>query len=545
MSSDQPPNSGPWQQPSSSPWQQPGGGPGQQQPGSWQSQPEWVSGGPAGAPAPRRRKRGLAIGAGAGVLAIMAGVGIVYAYQTLSGGGPQPAEAVPASAVAYLRLDLDPSAAQKVNAFRLLRSVPDFEKSTGISSDKDDLRRLVYDAVSADLNCGLSYDQDIAPWIGDRAAVAVVPVDDTATGEIVLQVKDSGKAKAAVPAIEKCAAAQSGSTLGVDFVGDYMVMTESKYLDSIVSAAGSSPLSGDSGFTSDMSSLGEQGIASFWYDIDGAREIPQVQDAMGGSGFGSMAGVHSVFGAARAGSDYLELAVQARADQSVTTDVSNPVANLPDTTMAAASVSGGGQLLTDNWDKLVAALDSASGGQALSAISSFESSTGLSLPDDAATLLGDNVTLALDGEGFTSDALSSQNPFDALGFGARFTTDPQEVQHVIDTLQSALSAQGAPIQLITRSTSDGLVVASNDGYAGQLAADGNLGSSDTFTTAVPNASSAAGVLYVDMDKLGSALAAVNQQDAADKIAPLRAVGLSVQQLNGDTLQATLRVTFDG
>lgn len=39
-------------------------------------------------------------------------------------GGAQPDEAIPAGALGYVRVDLDPSAEQKINALRLLRSVP-------------------------------------------------------------------------------------------------------------------------------------------------------------------------------------------------------------------------------------------------------------------------------------------------------------------------------------------------------------------------------------------------------------------------------------
>ncbi len=45
----------------------------------------------------------------------------------LGGGGPQPAEALPASTAAYFRIDLDPSAGQKIAALRLADRFPALE----------------------------------------------------------------------------------------------------------------------------------------------------------------------------------------------------------------------------------------------------------------------------------------------------------------------------------------------------------------------------------------------------------------------------------
>ena len=90
----------------------------------------------------------------------------------LSGGGPQPAEAIPSSAIAYARIDLDPSADQKINVVQLLRNVPEFEEATGITSDTDDLRKRMFELALEDSEgCSdIDYDDDIEPWIGDRAA---------------------------------------------------------------------------------------------------------------------------------------------------------------------------------------------------------------------------------------------------------------------------------------------------------------------------------------------------------------------------------------
>ncbi len=78
---------------------------------------------------------------------MLLGASAAFAVQALSGGESQPESAVPDEVALFASLDLDPSAEQKVNAVQLLRRVPEFEDETGISSDKDDLCKTLYEAL--------------------------------------------------------------------------------------------------------------------------------------------------------------------------------------------------------------------------------------------------------------------------------------------------------------------------------------------------------------------------------------------------------------
>ena len=73
--------------------------------------------------APHRTRRNLLWG---GLLggALVVGGGTAFAVTTLSGGGAQPDEVLPGNAIAYVRMDIDPSAGQKIAAVRLLRKLP-------------------------------------------------------------------------------------------------------------------------------------------------------------------------------------------------------------------------------------------------------------------------------------------------------------------------------------------------------------------------------------------------------------------------------------
>ena len=86
--------------------------------------------------------------------------------------GSQPAEALPSTTIAYASIDLDPSGSQKIDAFRTLNKFPAFKDQVGIHS-VDDVRKKLGDELIKGLGCdGLTFDDDIDPWLGDRAAVA-------------------------------------------------------------------------------------------------------------------------------------------------------------------------------------------------------------------------------------------------------------------------------------------------------------------------------------------------------------------------------------
>ena len=61
-------------------------------------------------------------------------------WSQLIGGGSSPATAVPADAIGYVSLDLDPSASQKIEAIKILRKFPALKEEIKIGS-RDDLRR--------------------------------------------------------------------------------------------------------------------------------------------------------------------------------------------------------------------------------------------------------------------------------------------------------------------------------------------------------------------------------------------------------------------
>ena len=518
-------------------------------------------------PERRGRRRGLAIGAiGVVVVGLVVGAG-VFAWAKLSGGGPQPAEAVPSDAMAYVRLDLDPSAEQKLNAMSLLHKFPEFEEETGISDDDVDLRKLFVDEVLDSDDCDVSYADDIEPWIGDRLGFALV-AGETPTPMLAVQVSDQDKAEEGAKKIAGCAgdlgmpspsnaadfaegmddlassAEEEASSLGVAFSGDYMIVAPTQdSADDIAEDAEKDSLAASKKFSDDMDSLDGQGFASAWFDAeaftDAMTEMGMPTDE---SGALADAGIGSGAMALRAGDDYLEL-VSTSDSKAGSAGAKADVGGLPSSTIFAASISEGGPALEKAWGQLESSMGMM-GPDLQYMLTDIETWTGLSLPDDIVTLLGEQLMVGVDSEGLGPDAEPSS--LADFNIGVRMTSDPGELGAVVDKLKASLDSAagpGASDQLYSQETDDGMVVATNEDYASSLTdGGGDLGDSEAYTKAIPHGDDAVNVVYANFDELVS-IAPDNHQDAVEQLDPIEAFGLSTKA-DGDRSFVTARLTFD-
>ncbi|UPK73339.1 DUF3352 domain-containing protein [Nocardioidaceae bacterium SCSIO 66511] len=530
---------------------------------------QWVEQGPH-EPAPKGRRKGILIGVGGIAVVALIAAGGVFAWSKLSGGGPQPAEAVPSDAMAYVRLDLDPSASQKLDAMSLLHKWPEFEESTGISDDDVDLRKLFVDEVLSSDGCDVDYADDIEPWIGDRLGFALVPGDDSPAPMLAVQVSDEDKAKAGAEKIADCAGGMNmagptmpssysdtamddvsyaegddASNLGVSFSGDYMVVAPSQDLaDDFAKDAENDSLASSAAFSDDMDALGDEGIASMWFDadafVDAAKELgmpAEDLEAFKANASGTAAA------ALRAGDNYLELVGASDADAGAA-GAKADIGGLSDSTMVAASVSDGQALVDNFWGQLESGMAADMAPQFQSIVSEIEQNTGLTLPDDLSTLFGEKFLLAVDSEGLSPEMESSS--LADYNAGMRFTSDPAELTPVIDKLETQLGMLGGPEMsdaLVKEETDDGMVVATNDDYAAQLTdGGGDLGDSDAFKTAVPAGDNAVNVVYVNLDEI-SELATDPDDEDVKMLEPMQAFGFATEKKD-DRAVATMRLTFD-
>lgn len=114
-------------------------------------QPEYLGPGSPAADSPDDARRGGRRGmVAAVVLAVAASIGAgTYGVVRLMSGGSPAASAVPADAYGFVSLDLDPSAAQKIEAFKMLRKFPALKDQLDVRSTGDLRRSLVEEIVES------------------------------------------------------------------------------------------------------------------------------------------------------------------------------------------------------------------------------------------------------------------------------------------------------------------------------------------------------------------------------------------------------------
>ena len=510
--------------------------------------------------------------AAAGVVGVV-GLG-GWAAMSLMGGGSQPAEAVPANAIGFVSLDLDPSAAQKIEAVQILRKFPAIEKDLKVSS-QDDLRRWVFEEMQKDGVCeDLDYAADVEPWIGDRLAVAGVPAERAGgdpTPLVALQVTDAEAAKAGIARLAECG--EAGADFGVAISGDYALVSDSQaHADALAASVAEGTLADDADFQKWTERVGDPGILTMYaapgaldHLVDMQAAMPDELSGMPGSpmnpmfpqpdraamdkqleqmaeDFEGMAGVIRF----EDGAVEAEFAGESTPEDLMTPDGRAGVTELPESTALALGVSlreGWAQQYVDLLGQMMGA-----GGSVDQMLAQAEAMTGLELPEDIERLFGDGFALAVDRD--LDVAAASQDPA-AVPAGIRVSGDPAEINAVVAKIKAAIGPQA-----------DVLVVEEGDGvvafglaadYVRELAGEVALGDQATFQDVVPEADNAGALLFLDFDAVEQWVAQGMEQSGQagpaerrvqENIAPLRALGLSASVDDDGSERALLRLSTD-
>jgi len=507
--------------------------------GEWRAAPDVLATTPDDEPA-RRAPWAVVIGAAVLVLALVGGV--TYAVGSLSGGGDQPADALPAGAFAAVSFDLDPSAGQKLDAFRFVRKFPALREKVPLDGD---LRQVLFEALAPEVGWDdVDYEPDVEPWLGKRLAFAAYPpvkdpTDDhpTPAGVLALQVTDRDKAEVGLKRLVAAVPATDGGspTIGWAFSGDYVLITETDAeAEAMVRKAEKSSLADTGPYADDVAAAGD-GVAVVWADMAAAAKSMGETTIMplgpAGGVLGGAAGTtgRTTLVARFDGPDVFEV-VGRVTDAKAAGWATHPVTGLeelPESSAVALGLADGDELVPRAYAAMRKNLGEQ--GPALDeGIASLEDEFGVQMPDDLAALLGDNLVAALDGE-----------RSDGVEVGARVTTDVAAAQAVLDKLEPALGFAGGDLP-VRREVGGDLIVASSDRQADRLSESGTLGDVPAFRQAMPDLDDASFALWVDPVTVFEALFG-GDGEVDENLEPIDGLGVTVSSPDDDTATYRLRL----
>jgi hypothetical protein len=484
-------------------------------------------------------------------MVVLVGGGAFAFYQAdpfnLFRSGPQAAEALPADSVFYVGVDLDPSAEQKVNALRFLQKFPSFGDVTGVRDARDDVRKNIVEEALESANCpDFTYADDVEPWLGDKFGVA------GATGPggelepmFALESSDHDAAQAALTTLNECTGEEP---FGTAPVGDYILVAETQALaDGFASDAKENSLADSDNFSADMEALGDLGLATMWVDID------KVTRAMSGDAvFGSeqellAASFQRAAATFRFEADSAEIVGAVYGDLPEFDAGDNQIVDLPDSTAFAMSVAGGEKAVVESWEQTLASAKE-DGFDIEDEIADLETQTGLTFPEDLGTVFGDNLLFAVDSDGLTAEAIEAEDP-SLLNLGLRMTNDPDELNAVYDKVLTLLQQEMSQVPFSKKDADDGIVIASNDAYADELAElNGNLGETDAFQSVIDDGASKQFVAFFNWDSVEPQIVEAMQgdgedQEVIDNLKALQAIGIS-QDIEGSYSTISMQVSVN-
>lgn len=448
----------------------------------------------------------LAGGVGAGVLLLAGGA---FAYSALAPAPGGPEEAVPSSALIFAKVDLDPSADQKVAFLRLKEKFPDLDTEEG---KEVSLQETVADAFFDELD----YATEVEPWIGDRFAVSALPnpnaeeYESTVHMVAVYSVKDAGAAEKAAAKISEPSAVYDGKYLVVSDTEESLAAWKKDI------EQGS--LADSKEYRDDMSHLDGNLIASVWVDVERSNALAEevnsatglvqgglLQEATKGSLVG---GIHLEKNAVQAQFVALEAGIKDEIDLS-NGNVSD-VANLPGDAIVAVAVANLDKTLASLWTEYRDEIDE----YTLQELNSL----GLSLPEDFKRIVGTQTAVGVSG----LDMTTGEPRIMARLKGADETlwnTLRQDMVTDPDTM--LINKDGDTVLLTTPETGSG-----------------KLGDNPNFKNAVPNYDKALFVAFADIDGIMEQMGDVDEESYGY-------VGAAASyNEKKDTADVTIRWVFD-
>lgn len=490
---------------------------------------------------PRRSSKMPLVATGAAVAALLAGTGVFLGVK-LTSSGAQPDTVLPGNTIAYARIDLDPSAGQKIGAFRLVDKLPAMKDSLSKGNPK---KAFFEQLKKTDSLRDLDYDRDIAPWLGDRFALAVVPNKDGSKAFPVtaVAVTDEAKARETVDRIAKRAREKAKevdrSTSGLSPVDatqetthvlrdGFLLTMPAPEKDSIVAAIESGSLAKKQNHVDDMKALGDPGVASAWFDPKPFKQLLPPEFDRGGKTSSNLDSINSTAVAVRVSADHLEIASTAKAPDGKTLPPAlKDVTTLPGETAVLFSTSGISENLAKVWQPM---LDSASVTMPTlpQSITDAEKRLGISLPGDLQTVLGRQAEMVLAASAFDGNQ---------SGLGLRTAPDLAKAEDVL----SRINASGQT--RIAHESKDGYLILGTPDQRKALTEKGNLGERPSFTKAMSRLDTANSALYLDLDKFEDRYLSKVPDDSRELVRAMSAVGWTSGTADGRQV-STLRLVVN-
>lgn len=471
-------------------------------------------------------KTGLGAGAkaliGGGVALAVIGGGGAVAYVTdplgFRSGGDDWIRQVPASATVVAGFDLNPDAGQKLEMLRFALKFPSVSENLSLTEGSD-LRETLFSAIIEDHpSCSLTYAEDIEPWMGNQVG-AFIPAGATNEWVLVLQAGAEAPAVAAVEQLGACGALPGGSVTYTD--GYVLAGSRDGAAEAAAAEAMTTSLADDPDYQEDRAKLGASGVAMIWVDSEG---LQQINDASTSAMPELPVSARSSAAVMRFSGGNLELVSVGKVVGEFPTRGVTKVGELPADTAAAFGLAGGKEFVPMIQDLLT------SQGMDLS------TGTGLRMPQDLETILGDDFIFATD----RFDPNNLQGPND-LPLGLVIDTDSAALSSLIQQFNMML---GLPITHLDEGTLN--YVSLSPSFAQQLQnPSGKLADQDGFKAAVAEPDKAQVVMYVNVatfsDVLINELGSSTTIHAGD-IQALQALGMSAWDDGDDYQRAVLRVT---
>lgn len=227
----------------------------------------------------------------------------------------------------------------------------------------------------------------------------------------------------------------------------------------------------------------------------------------------------------------------ARGDQTSTGVFTSPtdvISHLPSSTAFAFSFGGGGTAVTEQWESLTRQLAALAQRRSFDrTVDRLEAKYDIRLPADLVTLLGEDAVVAVDGEGLFGSVPR---------IGLRTVTEPTAAADLVSRLRPTLADLTAGFDITMEPVDDGLVVATTPEFADVLVnGPGGLLTDPGFVAAVPDATDASAVMWLDLAALGDA-AALFDPSMSSMLKPLAGLGVS-GGVRDDGQFLTMRLTF--